>query len=673
MKGLNLIRKKKQTINKILKAIEQTNDNEKKYKLYIQILKIDNTDRNIVLKYLLLAKQIRKVTDKEDNPVVQIMSYINHFPPEQFNKEFAGFGKKEKSSMEKLLTFLDEILSKNWIETTYEEREKAVRFFLNAKLESKTKIKNTSPITWENDELYVFYLYKEFLSQFIKKMEYYQSLDIINYNDLKSEKINKCNENIKNMEDSLKNTHNENFVKEKLQLIEKEKEIRKTYLFIEGKFFENYLCKFNFFLYAIKDTYLKKLSTIKFVTKEDKSIFDYFMLFISHYNFEKMTKNKCLVWSSSFIDSENNKKKRLIDYYKNNDPPMEIIFENENTLKLRQKNMKEIVINNCDDYELESLLNNIYDNRKYNEVEAIEYVKITKINDHLYIKKIFDKWITFNTTIFTSETIVSLYKILFNKQYFLLELEELIILLNNIIFYVFDSDFAAMTNRETMKIYVYGNYGNLINIYDKNISNEDILKVVFLAFNIIVNLHEILGYFNIGYQIYSFGQDEKENYDSPIISKDLSSDYAQKRGGNKESGENIEINLFGRVISDLTVKEALFILNPSNYIQNNFNSFKSTFMKCNEKKINIEQVFCAYLETFKINPKNLLIAENKRYSFCDLIKKKSFNATQRFNMKRKHPIGYKIDGFQKEDYDYVAQFIERINNLDEYEKKDNNK
>ena len=42
-------------------------------------------------------------------------------------------------------------------------------------------------------------------------------------------------------------------------------------------------------------------------------------------------------------------------------------------------------------------------------------------------------------------------------------------------------------------------------------------------------------------------------------------------------------------------------------------------------------------------------------------------------MKRKHPIGYKIDGFQKEDYDYVAQFIERINNLDEYEKKDNNK
>ena len=139
MKGLNLIRKKKQTINKILKAIEQTNDNEKKYKLYIQILKIDNTDRNIVLKYLLLAKKIRKVTDKEDNPVVQIMSYINLFPPEQFNKEFAGFAKKEKSSMEKLLTFLDEILSKNWIETTYEEREKAVRFFLNAKLESKQK------------------------------------------------------------------------------------------------------------------------------------------------------------------------------------------------------------------------------------------------------------------------------------------------------------------------------------------------------------------------------------------------------------------------------------------------------------------------------------------------------------------------------------------------------
>ena len=260
------------------------------------------------------------------------------------------------------------------------------------------------------------------------------------------------------------------------------------------------------------------------------------------------------------------------------------------------------------------------------------------------------------------------------QEAFIFDEEELTIVLNNITFYSFDTDFAGLIDKDAMKIYEYANYDNLIEIYDKNLSNEDVLKVIFLAFNLIVNFHEILGHFNIRYQIFSYGEEKKNVYNSPKVNKDLSSDYAKRRG-DKESGEDIEIKLFGRVISDLTLKEALFILNPSNYIQNDCNSFRQKFMKCNDEKLVIDEVFWDHLnETFGINPENILKAENKRYLFNDLIKKSTGNK-ERYTMKRKHPIGYKIDGLQKEDYDFVKDLLERIHNLDEtkFDIKDFNK
>ena len=33
-------------------------------------------------------------------------------------------------------------------------------------------------------------------------------------------------------------------------------------------------------------------------------------------------------------------------------------------------------------------------------------------------------------------------------------------------------------------------------------------------------------------------------------------------------------------------------------------------------------------------------------------------------MKRKHPIGYNIDGVQKEDYDYINELLEISKNFD---------
>ena len=457
-----------------------------------------------------------------------------------------------------------------------------------------------------------------------------------------------------------------------LEYFKKNKEI---YMIIEGNFFQNYLSGFYFFLRGIQDSYLKNLSSIRFKNEEDKNNFEYFMLFISSCNFESISTDKLQVWNCSFNSTENEMKMKLVEVYKQKHPPMEIKFEKDNKLIIKISAKSDIVIDNYNDYELENLLTDIYRNRKFNEAKYIKYVKIPKIDKHLYIKKIFNEWKAFNLCVFNSKTIKSLYETLFKEQEaFIFDEEELTIVLNNITFYSFDTDFAGLIDKDALKIYEYANYENLIEIYDKNLSNEDVLKVIFLAFNLIVNFHEILGHFNIRYQIFSYGEEKKNVYNSPKVNKDLSSDYAKGRG-DKESGEDIEIKLFGRVISDLTLKEALFILNPSNYIQNDCNSFRQKFMKCNDEKLVIDEVFWDHLnETFGINPENILKAENKRYSFNDLIKKSTGNK-ERYTMKRKHPIGYKIDGLQKEDYDFVKDLLERIHNLDEtkFDIKDFNK
>ena len=610
---------------------------------------------------------MRKLSDKKDNIVIEIMPYIHHFPPKQFNEVFDGFAENDNSSMEKMLIILNTILREDWIKTTYEKRREAFDFFIKAIKEDRHEVKYTAPITWDNDELYIFDLYIKFLSQIKRKIEYYASLDNINYDEMESKVIKQINKRIKEMEDSLiKPNHSKLFIDDTKKLIEKAKENRKLYGLIEGNLFLNYLAKFKFFLGGIKDTYLKAISITKFEKEDDKNNFEYFMLFISNYNFESITRLKYLVWKSSFEDSGSYNKMALIQQYKKKDPFMKIIVDQDNKLTITAGNMKDIVIENYDDYELENLLTDICNNLKFNEVKALEYVKITKIKNHLYINKIFNNWFSFIITIFNRPVISSLYKTLFKDQdQSLLEQNELDVVFKNITFYSFDTDSAGSTNRETMKIYEYANYTNLIDQYDKDLINEEVIKVIFLAFNLVTNEHEVLGHFNIGYQKYSFGENESDSkYDSPKISKDLSSDYAKTRK-DKESGEYIEINLYGRVIADLTLKEALFILNPTNYFKNDYCSFREAFMKCNEKKIDIDEVFSDFLEnSLSIKPEKLLNAENKKYSLNDLIKK-STNNKKRFSMKRKHPIGYNIDGLQEKDYDYINKLIERIKSLDE--------
>ena len=375
------------------------------------------------------------------------------------------------------------------------------------------------------------------------------------------------------------------------------------------------------------------------------------MFYITNYNFENLTDQMLDVWENSFRNLEYSEKLKIVANYYKEYSPFHIKFEDETKIVITPKEFKNpIVVDNIDDYDFKNLLEEIQKKKKFDENEFIKFVKAPKINEHLYIKKIMEEWIKFNTIIFNSNTIKSLYANLFkNQDNSLLHENELKTILENIVYYTFKTDFKGLTNKQTMKIY---EYGPLIPLENKEIS-----KLISLAFFLNLNEQEILVHYNIGYQIFR-NQEQKKEYDSPKVSNEFLSDY-QKNRDDKELGEeiDIEIKLYDREIDSLTLREALFILNPKNY-QVDYEKFNENFKKCNKGKINIDQEFSDILKKFNINAKEIPNNEKNKYIIAKFIK--NFTDQNSYIIKGKHPIGYNIDGVNNEGLDRIHRIIHNL-------------
>ena len=123
-----------------------------------------------------------------------------------------------------------------------------------------------------------------------------------------------------------------------------------------------------------------------------------------------------------------------------------------------------------------------------------------------------------------------------------------------------------------------GGYDNY-EIYNNN-SNSNyetkIKHILKIGCNIIYIIHEGGGHF-----IYSYFTIISNNYyefGSPKI-------QINKKWIKNESGEQVELLLFGRVTGIVKLKEILFILNTKNYeIYNNFDEFRNNFILSNNKE-----------------------------------------------------------------------------------------
>ena len=647
MENLILVKKKNELVKELLEKISKEKDISKSLDLYKEILDINNTDREIVLKYLLLHK---KKNEKEKvKSIEEYKKYINHFPPQEWNTYFSEIIKKENSSIEKLELILKKILTITF-EMTKKEKAEIIRFFKLYINETKIEINNTSPITWENDELYIYFLFQTFMSRLESKMNFYSEES--HFFEIENKDYINAKENIKKIEDDLREKHTLQYIKELNDILERQKNNLYSIILFEGKFFKSYLKQFSLYLKVIKETFLKDISKKKFDKKEDKYTFEYFMFFISNYDFENITKEINHVWKHSFKILNSDKKNKIYENFKMKEKVKEFSID-KGTLTIIFPESEKIEIENIDDYDIKSLFKHLNDTDEYNKNECMKFIKIPKINNNLFIQKIKNEWITFNFSIFNSKTIKTLFASIIKEQDdSLLNEGELNTIFDNIMYFTFPTDFKGLTERKIMKIYEYG----LL----EDIKNEDISKLISFAFLLNINEHEILGHYNIGYQTYNCSK-KKEIYYSPKVDKTLSTDYAKNRG-DKESGENIEIKLYGRVIKSFTIKEALFVLNLNNYFCD-YNTFRKNFMKCNNEKVKIDIVFQTVLErVFRIKIEKIKLNENECFPIDNFIKKYTHKDT--YSIKGKHPMWYNIDGIYEDKSKYIEQLIEAYLNLD---------
>ena len=639
--------KKKESIKQMLQKISNEKDLFKLLDLYKEILNINNTDREIVLQYLKLLK-IKNEKEKAQ-PIEEYKKYINHLPKIEWNNNFSEIIHKNTSSLEKLELVLQKILSLNSLEMNRKNKSEIIVFLYKYINETKIEINNTSPITWENEELYIFFLFKIFMEQLKKKIIFYTRES--NFFEIDNEDYKRTRNNILKLEVEFGKKNPKKYSDELKLILENQKLHLESIILCDGNFIKSYLINFNDFLAAIKDTFLNNLSKKKFDTKEDKYIFEYFMFYISNYNFENIPGNIIHVWENSFKILDSNQKQVIYENYKVKKNPKEFSIDKGN-LKIVFSSLKKIEIKNIDDYDIESLFDYLIAIGNYNKNEYMKFIKIQKINNNLFVEEIKGNWISFNITIFNSKTIKSLFDSLFlNQDDSILDQDELYIIFDNILYFTFPTDFRGKAEMKIMKIY---EYGLLIDL-----PNKDLSKLISFAFLLKINIHEILGYLNLDYQTYSNIKKEKI-YFSPNKDKTLSTDYS-KNISDKKYGENIEIKLYGKVIKSFTVKEALFVLNLNNYLCD-YDSFRKNFMKCNNEKLKIDIAFQSILEkVFKINFENLREIENNCYS---INVNKKFTDKDTYSTKGRHPIGYNIDGIYEDKSDYFEKLIDAMINLD---------
>ena len=208
-----------------------------------------------------------------------------------------------------------------------------------------------------------------------------------NFFEVENEDYIKTINNIHKIEIELKKKHSNKFIENLTKILENQKLYLESIILFEGNFFKSYLIKFNDFLTVIKDTFLNNLSKKKFDTKEDKYLFDYFMFYISNYDFEDIHDNIIHVWEYSFKILNSDQKKVIYEKYKNEKKPKEFSIDNGN-LKIVLPSLKKIEIKNIDDYDIESLFNHLIAVGNYNKNECMKFIKIQKINNNLFVKEI---------------------------------------------------------------------------------------------------------------------------------------------------------------------------------------------------------------------------------------------------------------------------------------------
>ena len=605
------INEHKNKINELLIKIKNTKFDYDKIDLYREILKLDNTKEVYVLDYLLL---LQKYDQKTFETVLEKFQVC--LSDKIYNTYFSQY--KRTNARQKILNFIN-LIKDSPVETD-EEKSIAINR-INTLLSQIDNIgfKNKKNITWENEELYLYSLYILLVGSISNLIIFYNKVN------LDSKIINEPIY-IQKRENS-EMARNDNDINSEIRIRYFTYELI-NYLLFHSNFF-NYIEEIKIFLGSVDENFHERFGSLVLCNNEDKSLFEDYINFLATYKFDKYT--YISFWNETFIPLKLENKNKLIK-----ELGFKIKFEYyENGKKLKISDHKdESLIIDADKYNLENL---IYDSKYEIYVRTIKrklnkYLKPTFYKSDLFVCNTKTHWKNLLIDIFRSKAYKQVRDSLFIKsQVDFFFVDEIIAnIIDNIKFFIYNTSFLGDTNDYNNKIYEYGNF----NI---DIENESVSLLIFYGFHIIINIHEIGGHLNVKYQYYI---SLDETFHSPDIKEDLKRLYSNHRKErNKESGEAIELGLFGQVKDTLTIKEALFVLNKNNYVLTS-EQFKANFGECNTKKLSelLDENMKVFLKKLEINPSNLDENDNNNYKYP--IKRK-FDSNEAYSgQKLRHPLKF---------------------------------
>ena len=595
-------------------------DLEDKTKKIENLLKTDNTNENIVLEYLNLMNKLFAKSKDNDSIKKLLLQYECCIEEIKFNKTFQSM-KVTKISYQRrimdLISLIKEYKNKKILDDKIELLEKI-------KSQNVIKFHNTFPVNYNSNlELFFYTLYEALYDQIIK----FFKNNIVKEQSFKDHIMQLTIERSQLMFSG----------EQKNSLKIKELEKKLDYIpFIYGTF-NGFFSNFAGFIKSTNDKFCKRFEGDFFKDEKELLLFTDYIFFLSYYPFMTYdAKEYVNLWNDTFIDMKIEDKINLAKYFSVNNFTFKL---NNNILEVEDNLYDESYsIPNIDDYSFITLIHYLPTiSSKPDLIELNKFLKIDKYNEKIYIRTIWKSWEEFLIRVFSSNMIKSVFNKFFddikdlknnnnksNPQSFF-DKNEIKLIINNIRYFIFKSDFHAMTIKKNLLIYMNGDPSP-----DKVNRNPLKNKLFFLSNNVKTNLHEIVGHLNIRFQYY-LSKDKR--YTSPKPNKP-SSEAISREG--KESGEFIEELIFGESEQNLTTTQILYILDIKNY-EKDYIKFQEDFIKCGKMEAYyISEELKTFLKQLDIDPEEIKFKSKNQSCIIGMHKSES-----NFYRSREHPLdGY---------------------------------
>ena len=594
----------KDQIESLVCNITKETDKNKKKSLYEKLLELDNVNEDYSFSYLKFLFKERKEDFKENLLKLEVAISDE-------NLKFFGITER-KNSKTKIIEYI-EFLRNTEISSVEGRRKFFYEFYKLFYKEKNILFESKKEITWNNKELYLHNLYIFFIDSTNKK--------IIDYTDSINEK----------MED-----------------------------FLDSQFYGEYLKNLVQFLNKINKNFSLRFKNFELEKDEDKLLFEEYIQFLGSYDFSTDLLNITHIWNETFVPLTQKQKIKLVSQINefNSISYNKISYDSlSSEIRIQdEESESEIIIKDEDNYAFYPLVKSLAEDINDLEIEwsRNKFLKPGINNkNNLLVCKTKNIWGKLLIKILNSKTYTEARNNLYDStQINFFSLEDLITkIIDDISFISYKTFFFGYTCKNTLKIYEKG-------LFNKQINKKSIALLKFYSFIIITNIHEIGGNINDRLQYYYNSKDFQK---SPDISKNNNKYKFSKNGKSigRESGEYIEILLFGKILNHLTVKESLYVLNIENYSQN-LENFRNNFQKCED--ITMEELLSnnslkELLNNLDINPEDITEQDNNKYGGMDSIKKDEDNDNC-LVAEMKHPYSF----YQKDSSDILDKIYNYLKN-----------